>query len=187
MHRTLKEAMEKPKKDGRSQQKMFDELVRDFNHDRPHEALGQHPPATRYENSRQPFGSGLIEPDYPIDWPKRQVRSNGDIKWQGGMIFLGEAFIGQTVGLQPAGRGLWVVRFMDPGVGSVGRESATGATHFDQSIIATARAARQWGPGGYAAAARCQRDQPAAAALRPLATGPFNPNKKCNPSPWEKV
>lgn len=113
MHRTLKESTLCPASANlQAQQKAFDAFRRDYNQQRPHEALDQQPPATFYTFSPRSYPRRLLEPDYPELWLKRSVRSNGEIKWQGSHIFLGEALIGQTVALEPVADGFRVVHFM---------------------------------------------------------------------------
>lgn len=113
MHRTLKESALNPARaDLQAQQKAFDAFRCDYNQQRPHEALGQQTPASFYSPSPRSYPKGLLQPDYPEPWLKRSVRSNGEIKWKGRHIFLGEALIGQTVALEPVADGLWVVHFM---------------------------------------------------------------------------
>jgi transposase InsO family protein len=52
MHRTLKEATTSPPKANlRAQQRAFDEFRREYNEERPHDALGQQPPAAVYRPS----------------------------------------------------------------------------------------------------------------------------------------
>jgi hypothetical protein len=41
----------------------------------------------------------LREPEYGREHVIRQVRSNGEIKWQGSTIYIGAALIGEPVGL----------------------------------------------------------------------------------------
>jgi putative transposase len=118
LHRTLKEAVLRPPEwDGRRQQAAFDGFREEYNQDRPHEALNQQPPASVYEPSRRDFPARLLEPEYPDDWLKRAVRSNGEIKWQGQKIYLSEALIGQWVGLEPAGEDRWAIHFMTEKLG----------------------------------------------------------------------
>ena len=50
------------------QQARFDAFVERYNHERPHQALGMHVPATVYPPSPRPY-RGLAELDYPLhDW-----------------------------------------------------------------------------------------------------------------------
>jgi transposase InsO family protein len=118
MHRTLKEATARPARENlQAQQRAFDRFVRDYNHDRPHEALGQQPPASVYRPSNRQYPSRLIEPEYPIDWQVRAVRSNGEIKWKGQKLYLSEGLMGQRIALEPVADGQWVVHFLDVELG----------------------------------------------------------------------
>ena len=100
LHRTLKqETARPPAANRRAQQRRFDDFCLSFNHDRPHEALGQETPAMHYRPVPRPYSGRLREPEYGAGYLLRRVRSNGDIKWRGGRIFLSEALIGEPVGL----------------------------------------------------------------------------------------
>src|SRR4029077_2032624 len=49
----------------------------------------------------------------------RRVRSNGQIKWAGELIFVGEALIGEPVGVVETEDGDWLVRYADVELGYV--------------------------------------------------------------------
>lgn len=120
MHRTLKEAVITPPKANKAaQQKAFNAFRQEFNHERPHEALNQHTPASVFVPSARNYPERLMQPEYPEGWEKRGVRTNGEIKWQGGMIYVSQALIGQWVGLEPTGDGLWKFHFMNQELGHV--------------------------------------------------------------------
>jgi hypothetical protein len=100
LHRTLKqETACPPAANRRAQQRRFDDFCLSFNHDRPHEALGQETPAMHYRPVPRPYSGRLREPEYGAGYLLRRVRTNGDIKWRGGRIFISEALIGEPVGL----------------------------------------------------------------------------------------
>lgn len=100
MHRTLKEeTANPPAANRREQQRRFDEFRRIFNEVRPHEALGLETPAKHYQPSSSVYSGRLREPEYAADHHVRRVRSNGEIKWLGGRVFLSEALIGEPVGI----------------------------------------------------------------------------------------
>jgi transposase InsO family protein len=112
MHRTLKEdALQPPAPTPKAQQKRFDDYRRTFNHERPHQALGDRTPASIYVASERPYPSRLREPEYGRDHQVRRVRSNGEIKWRGERLFIGEAFVGEPVGIRPDADGDDVVTF----------------------------------------------------------------------------
>jgi len=122
MHGTLKaEATRPPSADAAAQQLRFDAFRDDFNHIRPHEALGQQPPVSRYHKSPRPYPDQIPEPAYDSDHAVRQVRSNGCIKWGGELIFITEALIGEPVGVAETETGEFIVRFAGMNLGLINR------------------------------------------------------------------
>jgi transposase InsO family protein len=120
MHRTLKaETANPPAASLRQQQRRFDAFCRLFNEERPHEALGQPPPAAHYEQSPRKYSGRLREPEYPGAWSIRRVRHNGEIKWQGEQFFLSEALIGEPIALQPLDDDCWLLHFGPIALGSL--------------------------------------------------------------------
>jgi putative transposase len=112
MHRTLKEeTATPPKANMQAQQKSFDRFRREYNHERPHEALEQEVPDAFYWPSRRQFPEKLPAIEYASWFTVRQVRHNGCIKWKGDHIYVSQALAGELVGLKPIGEGLWEVRF----------------------------------------------------------------------------
>jgi transposase InsO family protein len=80
-----------------------------YNHDRPHEALGQRTPAEVYRPSRRPYHPALPPLVYPKASGMRRVRNRGHIKWQGRLRFIGRAFVGQGVRLKRSENQHWEV------------------------------------------------------------------------------
>ena len=106
LHLTLKrETASPPAGSLREQAGRFARFQRLYNEERPHEALGQEPPARHYAPSPRPWTGRLVEPEYPEGCLVRRVRTNGEIKWRGGTLFVGEALTGEPVGLMEAGEG----------------------------------------------------------------------------------
>jgi putative transposase len=121
MHRTLKErACEPAAATPDRQQARFDAFRLEFNTERPHEALGQATPASVYVPSKKTFLSPTGDPDYG-DAEVRKVRSSGEIKWKGAMLYVTEALIGEAVGLSEQTNGNWLVRFADVPLGYIDR------------------------------------------------------------------
>ncbi len=122
MHRTLKEeTVIPPAADKQEQQARFDAFRHDFNHNRPHEALDQQVPAAFYQPSPRTMPDQVPQPWYDADHAVRRVRSNGEIKWQGNMIFVSEALAGEPIGIRPIEDGHWLVRFADISLGMIDR------------------------------------------------------------------
>jgi putative transposase len=90
-------------------QRRADRWRKQYNAERPHEALGHRTPATRYRPSRRVFPAGLPPLQYPPGWDLRRVRNRGHIKWQGRLRFVGRAFVGQLIGLKTIKRQYWEV------------------------------------------------------------------------------
>ena len=118
-HRTLLEAMKPVAKDRAEQQERFAAFAHDYNQERPHEALGQHVPAAFYRPSDRPLPAHLPEPAYAAEVAARQVRSNGEIRWRGDLIFVSTALIGEAVGVEETQDGQWLVRFFDVPLGLI--------------------------------------------------------------------
>ena len=77
MHRTLKtETAKPPAASAAAQQARFDRFREEFNAVRPHEALGQAPPATVYRRSPRAWREPE-EPVYDAGHAARRVRRNG--------------------------------------------------------------------------------------------------------------
>ena len=123
LHRTLKEeAARPPARTLLDQQRVFDRFRRVYNEERPHEALGQKPPATVYTASARRYPVPLREPNYSDTMAVRTVRQNGTFKWKGAEPYLGVTLAGEHVGLEELGAGRWRVYFGDAPLGVVERE-----------------------------------------------------------------
>jgi putative transposase len=112
MHRDYKaETARPPAGTPRGQRGRSRRFVHRYNFERPHEALGLQRPAQVYRGSQRAYPDRLPELQYPTGWKVRRVRSNGTIRWEGRLRFVGEAFVGQRVGLKRASNELYVVYF----------------------------------------------------------------------------
>ena len=121
-HLTLQqETTQPPAPTARAQQQRFDRMRGQFNTERPHEALGQQPPAAHYRVSTQPFPARLIEPQYDATHQVRRVKKMGWIPWHGEGIFVSKAVRGEYVGLAETETGDWIVRFMHLELGRIDR------------------------------------------------------------------
>lgn len=112
MHLTLKQDTASPPASGLAEQMArFRLFQQTYNDERPHEALGQVPPATVYKPSPRAFDGVLRSPDYDTDAEVRRVRTKGGVKWRGEEIFISEALAGEPVGLFPIGDDVWLVKY----------------------------------------------------------------------------
>jgi transposase InsO family protein len=126
MHRTLKaEAMRPPRASLSAQQRAFDAFRDEYNNDRPHEALGQTPPAEHYRASTRPYPSRLPELSYPAHYDVRRVSSSGKLKLHGEAYFLSWSLGGENVALEPIDDGLWAIHFGRLRLGSLDERTST--------------------------------------------------------------
>jgi hypothetical protein len=120
MHKTLKaETAQPPAASLAAQQRRFDHFRTQFNHERPHEALGQAVPATVYTSAPRHYPARLEDPLYANDFELRRVRRNGEIKWQGELIFIAQPLAGEVIGLHEDDDGNAVVYFGPVQLGSI--------------------------------------------------------------------
>jgi transposase InsO family protein len=112
MHRTLKaEACAPPAATLRAQQAACDRFRQEYNAVRPHEALGQRPPASLYTPAPRSFPHRLPALSYPAADAVRWVRPNGAIRWHQAELYLTPTLSGEPVGLSQVGDGRWQVAF----------------------------------------------------------------------------
>lgn len=112
MHRTLKEEVASPPEANlNSQQKAFDHFVSEYNYIRPHESLGQQTPASVYTSSSREYPLILPNISYPDGFVVRNVRTNGEIRWQNDLIFVSESLAGEPVGLDRLDDKHWVLYY----------------------------------------------------------------------------
>ena len=108
IHRTLKaETTRPPESSLARQQTRFDQFVHDYNHERPHEALGQKRPASLYTTSPRPYPESLPPIEYDGHLEIRKVDDRGTIKWRNEKLFLSHTLNGETVGLEEIDDGTW--------------------------------------------------------------------------------
>ena len=123
MHRTLKaQTSRPPAANARAQQMRFDNFRRQYNEQRPHEALGQRPPQEVYTPSQRAMPDRVAEPWYDADHQVRRVRPPGTIKWKGGPIFVSEALVGELIGIAELDTDYYVVRFCSRDIGLLDRD-----------------------------------------------------------------
>lgn len=101
MHRTLKAGINLNLKHslGR-QQKWFNHFLKEFNEERPHQALAFKTPASVYRKSNRPYPSKTPEIIYPDEHLIRKVKTNGEIKYFGKRYFVSELLHGEPIGLE---------------------------------------------------------------------------------------
>ncbi len=116
-HRTLKaELLTQPRfqqcADCPEAQPVLEAWRTEYNTIRPHAALQETPPASRYQPSTRPFPPVLPPLVYPPTDQVRLVQTGGLITVRQRAYYVGKAFVGTSVGLRPTTTtGLWQVYF----------------------------------------------------------------------------
>ena len=125
MHLTLKkEATRPPGMNSLQQQARFDEFVQEFNHERPHEALGMKIPGELYSASVRPY-EGLPDVSYPLHDRDALVTACGRICMHRKKINISQVLAGQRVGIKEVDEGIWIVSFMQYDLGYIDLEQKT--------------------------------------------------------------
>jgi putative transposase len=108
MHKTLKaEATAPSEATLADQQRAFDRFRQEYNDERPHEALGQRTPASRYTPSRRAMPSQPASPDYADDMVVRRIDDKGQLHLGGTKTVVSKLLINEPVGLFHIGDDLW--------------------------------------------------------------------------------
>lgn len=114
MHRTLKaETTRPPEADLDAQQVRFDRFQREYNQERPHEALGQQTPASWYRPSERRLPAKLPEPVYPAHCEVRWVGHGGTFRFKGHQVFLSETLYRERIALEESEEGIWSIYFYE--------------------------------------------------------------------------
>ena len=112
MHRTLKrEAIKPVRHTCTAQQRNFDAFRREYNDDRPHEALGQTPPASHYHSSPRPYPTKLPTPEYPGHFLVKRITTGGTFRFGKRLLYVANALTNLQIGLEETDDGEWAIYF----------------------------------------------------------------------------
>jgi hypothetical protein len=125
MHLTLKkEATRPPGFNSLQQQERFDAFVREFNAERPHEALDMKCLAELYRASTRPY-EGLPDLSYPFHDRDVLVTNCGRLCLHRKKINISVVLAGQRLGIKEVDDGIWLVSFMHYDLGYFDLEQKT--------------------------------------------------------------
>lgn len=117
MHLTLKQETTRPPRANLiAQQETFDDFIKIYNQERPHEGIKNKYPSELYRPSSKEF----IKPEpifYPFHDKTITVSQCGRICDRGLKVSLSKAFAGVEVGIKEMEDGIWVVSFLDYDLG----------------------------------------------------------------------
>lgn len=123
MHLTLKKETTKPAGQNLlQQQEKFEAFMKEFNFERPHQALNMKTPSSHYKQSENAY-KGLPHVEYPLHDRTITVTQCGRICMGTKKINLSQVFAGQTVGVRQVDDKIWQVSFMDYDIGYFDEET----------------------------------------------------------------
>jgi transposase InsO family protein len=123
MHLTLKqEATKPPSFNFLQQQSRFDDFVEQYNHERPHQAIGMKYPGELYTPSVREYHPPEV-PEYPYHDRTVKITKCGRICIGTRKINLSTVFAGQYVGIREVDDNIWLVSFMDYDIGFFDEDS----------------------------------------------------------------
>jgi putative transposase len=110
-HAVLKaETARPPAAHAAAQQRRFTRFCAEYNHERPHEALNQAVPATKYQPSPRPMPRRLPPLEYPGHAEIRRVDKVGCVSWRN-PLYVSAALAGEDIAFEEIDDGLWTVTF----------------------------------------------------------------------------
>jgi transposase InsO family protein len=123
LHGTLqREVGQRPAASPAELQAWFDSFRAEYNEVRPHEALGQVPPARLWRPSARRYPPLILPPWYGAEEDVQVVDRQGEITWRGQGLFIGSALAGEPIGLRELPGGDWLARFMKVELGVIERQ-----------------------------------------------------------------
>lgn len=109
-HRTLASACcKQPAGNRTAQQRAFNQFQHMYNTERPHASLDGRCPADVYRRSPLVLPAKPPAIEHPAGALIRSVRSTGEIKWRGQLVFVSSALRGQTIGLLREDARYWTI------------------------------------------------------------------------------
>jgi len=110
MHKTLKaEATIPPCSNVRTQQRKFDAFQKEFNHERPHDALGGKTPDSLYMPSNRPYDGKIPPYEYPAHFIIKRVTNAGTFRFKNRLLFIANALKQNLIGLEETENGIWSI------------------------------------------------------------------------------
>ena len=126
MHLTLKlDTAMPPCGSRRAQQRAFDRFRRQYNEERPHEALGNRVPAEFFELSARRLPDPYWGKDfaYPEDYETTRVRKSGSMPWNDRSVFISTTLRHELLGLAWTGHAKWNVYFGKLRIGTLAKRN----------------------------------------------------------------
>ena len=112
MHKTLKaEAIRPPRTRLVAQQRAFNRFRAEYNDERPHQSLRGRTPGSLYRPSTRVYTGELPPFAYPGHFLVKRVTNAGTFRFKKRVLFVANALIHHTVGLEEVDDGIWSIYF----------------------------------------------------------------------------
>ena len=105
------QATQPPVHHQRAQQARFDRFCREYNEERPHEALPYRIPASRDWPSSRSMPAKPPAPAYPGHYLVRHVSNAGTLRFQTHQLFMSDMLVEGDMALEEAADGIWSIDF----------------------------------------------------------------------------
>jgi transposase InsO family protein len=126
LHKTLKARATKPPAGNLcSQQRAFNTFRHTYNELRPHEALQDETPASRWTPSPRAYPERIAPPEYPGHFEVRLISTAGTFRLHSGQQFLSQALNGEHIGLEEVQDGIWNIIYYDTLLGRFSEHTHT--------------------------------------------------------------
>jgi putative transposase len=114
LHKTLKARATRPAAANlNTQQRAFNAFRHTYNEIRPHEALDDETPASRWAPAPRVYPERIAPPEYPGHFEVRRVSSAGTFRLHAGQHFLSQALNDDYIGLEEVEDGLWNIVYYE--------------------------------------------------------------------------
>ncbi len=112
MHLTLKNEATFPLELTLEEQQLkFQDFLKYFNFERPHEAIDQKVPGSVYVRSEREWDGKLRPPGYSSEYLIKRVRDRGQVAWNGSDIYIGKTLKNEFIGLKEGDEGVWLAYY----------------------------------------------------------------------------
>ena len=116
-------------------QKRFSQFRDCYNSERPHEALEMEVPLSRYRPSLRAMPEKLPELEYLAQDEVRRVKTKGEVKFKGHLLYVGQAFAGLDVAFRASAQeDLWELFFGWKRIGQLNLKELSKATSYRMAL-----------------------------------------------------
>jgi putative transposase len=110
MHRTMKAEATRPAQSNlHTQQREFNRFQKEFNEERPHDALDGATPASQYRPSSRNYDGRIPPFEYPAHHVIKRVTNAGTFRFKKKILFIANALKQNLIGLDEVDDGVWSI------------------------------------------------------------------------------